>query len=100
MAIETTEWDITEYLGDDTAVAEHLEAVMEDGDPSLLSAALGDIARAKGMTQIAKDAGVSREALYKSLKADGNPKLSTFMGVLSALNIRLSVVPRKPDSHA
>lgn len=67
----------------------YLEAAFEDGDPALIAAALGDVARAMGMTQLAGRAGVTREALYKALSADGDPRLSTFLGVMKALGLKL-----------
>lgn len=90
MALETTAWDPSETLSSPEAIAAYLEAAFEDGDPALITAALGDIARAKGMTQLARDAGVTREALYKALTPDGDPKLSTFLGVIRALGVKLT----------
>ena len=76
-----------------------LEDAMESGHAGYMANALGTIARARGMTQIAKDAGVTREALYKSLSADGDPRLSTLLGVMKALNLKLSVEKvAKPDA--
>ncbi len=98
MPVETTKWDVTENLNSSEAVAYYLEAVLEDGDSSLIAAALGDVARARGMTQIAREAGVTREALYRSLNAEGDPKLSTFLGVLSALGIKLTAEPVDKES--
>lgn len=69
----------------------YLEAAFEDGDPAVIAHALGDVARAVGMTAVAKDAGVSREALYKSLSEAGDPRLSTFFGVIKALGLKVSV---------
>ena len=66
---------------------------MQDGDPQLVAAALGDIARAKGMSQIARDAGLGRESLYKSLSSSGNPELATVLKVISALGLQLHVSP-------
>jgi probable addiction module antidote protein len=90
MSIKTTAWDASEYLDSPAAIAEYLEAVFEDGDPSLIAAALGDVARALGMTQLAAQAGVTREALYKALSPTGDPRLSTFLGVMKALGIKLT----------
>jgi probable addiction module antidote protein len=67
------ELDMAEYLEDDQAIAEYLTAVMEDGDPALLAAALGDIARARGMAEISSKAGMTREALYKALRPGAHP---------------------------
>ena len=89
MALKTAPWDAAEYLTTRSRIAAYLEAAFEDGDPGLIAAALGDIARAKGMTQIATQAGVTREALYKALSPTGDPRLSTFLGVLKALGITL-----------
>jgi probable addiction module antidote protein len=98
MAIETTLFDPAEYLDSPEMIAAYLEAVLEEGDPSLIAAALGDIAKAKGMTQIAKDAGVSRDSLYKSLKEGGNPTLATVVNVLRSLGLSLSVQPTRQES--
>ncbi|WP_395828054.1 addiction module antidote protein [Elstera sp.] len=95
MAIDTTPWDVTEYLGSEEAIAHFLEAILEENDPSLLAAALGDIAKAQGMTQIARDAGLSRESLYKALSKDGNPELGTVMRVMKVMGLRLSAMPVK-----
>ena len=67
----------------------YLEAAFEDGDPAVIAAALGDISRAKGMSELARQAGVTREALYKALSPSGDPRLSTFLGVMKALGIKL-----------
>jgi probable addiction module antidote protein len=72
-------------------MAGYLEAALEDGDPSLVAAVLGDIARAKGMTKIAKKAGLGRESLYKALSRDGNPELVTVLKVVRALGLKLKV---------
>ena len=88
---QTTKWDPADYLDSPEAIVAYLEAALEDGDPALITAALGDIARAKGMTAVAREAGVTREALYKALSPDGDPRLSTFVGVTKALGLKLSV---------
>jgi probable addiction module antidote protein len=90
MALRTTLWDPSEYLDSPSRIAAYLHVVFEDGDPALIAVALGDIARAKGMTQLAAEAGVTREALYKALSATGDPRLSTFFGVMKALGIKLT----------
>jgi probable addiction module antidote protein len=71
----------------------YLEAALQDGDPQLVAAALGDIARAKGMSQIARDAGLGTESLYKSLSSSGNPELATVLKMISALGLQLHVSP-------
>lgn len=86
---KTLAWDPSIYLDSPEAIAAYVEAAVETGDHALLSAALGDIARAKGMTQVAREAGLTRESLYRSLSADGDPKLSTLLSVLRALGVRL-----------
>ncbi len=87
--IATKLWDPAEHIRDDADVAAYIEAALEDGDHRVLAAVLGDIARAKGMTQVARDAGLGRESLYKSLSSEGNPEFSTVLRVLKALGIRL-----------
>jgi probable addiction module antidote protein len=87
--LKTTKWDVVDYLKTDKDMAEYLEAVIEDGDPALVSAALGDIARAKGMTQIAKRAGLGRASLYKALSPNGNPEFATVIKVIRALGLQL-----------
>lgn len=88
---ETHPWDITRYLDSDEAIAAYLDAVLEEDDPALLAAALGDVARAKGMTHIARDAGLGRESLYKALSDQGNPEFGTVLKVMCALGLKLHV---------
>lgn len=85
----TKPWDAAEHLETGEEMAAYLEAALEDGDPSLVAAALGDIARARGMSQIARAAGLGRESLYKALSPEGNPELGTVLRVLNALGLRL-----------
>jgi probable addiction module antidote protein/putative addiction module killer protein len=92
MARKTTRWDAADTLETKEDIAAYLDAVLEDGDPDLLKAALGDIARAKGMTQIAHAAGLGRTNLYKALSPEGNPEFVTVARVLKALGLRLSIV--------
>lgn len=87
--LKTTAWDPAEYLESPESIAAYLEAAFEDGDPVLIATALGDVARAQGMTQLASQAGVTREALYKALSPTGDPRLSTFFGVMKALGIKI-----------
>ena len=91
MAIETTPWDPAERLTSPEAIAAYLEAVFEEGDAGQIAAALGDVARARGMAQVARAAGVTRDALYKALTKDGDPRLSTFLGVARALGLKILV---------
>jgi probable addiction module antidote protein len=89
--VKTTPWDAVAHLKTHRDIAHYLEAVFEDGDPALVAAALGDVARAKGMARIAKAAGLGRESLYKALSQDGNPQLATVLKVLHALGLKLKI---------
>jgi probable addiction module antidote protein len=89
MTLETTPWDSAEFPDTQEAITAYVQAAFEDGDPAIITHAMGVVARAKGMTQLAREAGVTREALYKALTPDGDPKLSTFLGVLKALGLKL-----------
>jgi probable addiction module antidote protein len=91
MTVTTTRFDAAEYLKTPEDMAAYLDACFDEdtGDGSLIRAALNDIARAQGMTQIARDAGVGRESLYKALGAAGNPELSTILKVVKALGLKL-----------
>ncbi len=91
--IVTTPWDPADHLRNDEDMAAYLEAALEEGDPTLVAAALGDIARAKGMTQIAREAGLGRESLYKALSATGNPEFGTILKVVAALGLQLHATP-------
>jgi probable addiction module antidote protein len=82
------EFDITEYLEDDQAIVEYLSIVLEENDPALLAAAIGDIARARGMTEIAKATGLSREAFYKALRADAQTRIDTVNRVYQSLSVK------------
>ena len=84
-------YDAAEFLETDEEIVAYLNAALEDGDPALVSAALGDIARARGMTQLAKDTGITRDGLYKALSPTGNPSFSTVHKVVRALGYRLDV---------
>ena len=91
MSVGTTRWDVTEHLDSDEAIAAYLDAVFEDGDPTLIKAAIGDVARARGMTEIASKVGITRAGLYKALADSGNPSFTTVAAVMKALGVRLSV---------
>ena len=86
----TRVWDPAEHLKNDEDIAAYLNAAFEDGDPALIAAALGDIARAKGMTNVARSAGLGRDSLYKALSPDGRPELATVMKVVQALGLKLT----------
>jgi len=84
-------YDTADYLKNEDDIAAYLEAVMEDGDPALIAAALGDVARARNMTALAQEVGMSRVGLNKALSGQGNPTLSTIMKVSKALGLKLSI---------
>ena len=86
-------FDAAKYLTDDEAVAEYMNAVLEADDPDLLLLALGDVARARGMAQVAKDAGLGRESLYKALAPGAKPRFDTVLKVARALGVRLTAHP-------
>jgi probable addiction module antidote protein len=95
---KTSVWDAAEHLETEDDMAAYLEAALEENDPSLIAAALGDIARAKGMSQIAKQTGLGRESLYKALSPEGNPEFSTVLKIVNALGLKLHAVPCKIKS--
>jgi probable addiction module antidote protein len=90
---ETSPFDVADYLDSPEMIAAYLEAAFEDNDPAAIALALGNVARAKGMSEVAKQAGVTRVALYQSLTAQGDPRLSTLVGVMKALGLRLVAAP-------
>jgi len=90
---KTVPWDPSQHLENEADMAAYLEAALEEGDPALVAAALGDIARAKGMTQLARDTGLGRESLYKALSPSGNPEFATVMKVVAALGLKLHAAP-------
>lgn len=89
--IKTRPWDSAEYLKSEEDIAEYFDACLLEGsdDPAYIAHALGVIARARGMTQVARDAGISREGLYKALSGDGNPSFGTILKVIKALGLQL-----------
>jgi probable addiction module antidote protein len=86
---ELPEFDAAEYLNSEEDVAAYLTTVLEENNPALLAVALGDIARSRGMTQVAKDSGITREALYKALRPGSEPRFETVNRVCAALGVRL-----------
>ena len=84
-------FDAVDYLKTDKDMADYLNAVLDDGDPALFIAAIGDIAKAKGMMEISKKSGVTREALYRALKLGSQPRFETVAKVIHALGMRLTV---------
>ncbi len=89
--LPTQPWDAAEHLETNEDMIAYLDAALEDGDPSLIVAVLGDIARAKGMTQVARDTGLGRESLYKALSPTGNPEFATILKVVRALGLQFHV---------
>ena len=86
---KTQPFDAADYLKNEDDMVAYLEAALEEDDPRVVAAALGDIARAKGMSQVARDAGLGRESLYKALSPEGNPEFGTVMRVVRALGMSL-----------
>ena len=95
MAVKVSGWDASEYLESEEDIAAYLNAALDEGDPALLQAALGDIAKARGMTNIAREIGVSRESLYKSLSSSGNPSFRTIAKVSRALGLQMEFRPTR-----
>ncbi|MBW7908876.1 MAG: putative addiction module antidote protein [Kiritimatiellae bacterium] len=93
----TSAYDVAEHLRTPEEMAAYLEACMEEanGDATFIAKALGDIARAKGMTQVARDAGLSRESLYKALSGERSPGFDTILKVVDALGLQLRAAPAK-----
>ena len=91
MAVETRPFDPANYLKTEEDIFYYLEAAMEGNDPKHIARALGDVARSKGMTEIAKTTGLGRQALYTALSENGNPTLETLMAVLGVLGLELTV---------
>lgn len=91
MTLKTIPWDAADHLNSAESIAAYLDAALEDGDPDLIRAALGDVARAKGMSEISEATGLSRTSLYKALSPDGNPEFATVVRVLHALGLRVGV---------
>jgi probable addiction module antidote protein len=90
------EFDAARYLDNETSIAAFLTDILEANDAALLAAALGDIARARGMTEVARSAGITREALYKALRPDSAPRFDTVNRVCAALGVRLVAQPVNP----
>jgi probable addiction module antidote protein len=94
-SLKTRPFDPAKYLDNDEAIADYLTDALETGDPAFVSDALGVVARARGMSGVARTAGISRESLYRALSADGNPKLETVLRVMHALGLQFSVNPAR-----
>ncbi|MFM9913442.1 MAG: addiction module antidote protein [Methylophilaceae bacterium] len=94
--LKLRKWDSAEHLKTDEDMALYLEACLEEAgdDPAFIAKALGTIARAKGMSQLARDTGLGRESLYKALSGEGNPSFATILKVIKALGVQLHATPR------
>ena len=90
---KTKPYDVTEYLETEDDMAAYLQAALDEGDPALVIHALGNIARARGMSEVARKTGLRRESLYKALSPDGNPEFATVLKVVQALGIELHAEP-------
>ncbi len=91
--MEIKKFDPAEYLDSDEAIAAYMTEALETGDPAFMADALGVVARARGMSEVARRAGLSRESLYRALSPDGNPEFATGMRVMQALGLKLSATP-------
>ena len=91
--VNVSKFDAAQHLKDDEDIALYIAEALDTGNPKLISKAMGTVARARGMTRLAEESGVSREQLYRSFSENGNPTLKTFMAVLNALHVKLEAVP-------
>lgn len=91
--VKTATFDAADYLNDEETIAEYLTAAMEDPNPDVFLAAVRDVARARGMAQLAKDAGLGRESLYKALAPGAKPRYDTILKLLHALGVKISATP-------
>ncbi|WP_320534394.1 addiction module antidote protein [Robbsia andropogonis] len=98
-AVKFSRYDTAGYLKTEEEIAAYLDAVMEDVDPALIAAALGDVARARNISKLAPDTGMSREGIYWALSGEGNPSFATVMKIAGALGLRLSFQPAR-QMHA
>jgi probable addiction module antidote protein len=93
MGIKTVPHDAADFLTDEKTISAYLTEALESDDPRIIAKALGAVARARGMTQLSRDTGIAREALYRALSDTGNPELGTILKVMHALGLRLSASP-------
>lgn len=98
--VKFSRYDTVDYLKTEADIAAYLDAVTEDGDPALIAAALGDVARARNLSQLARDVGMSRQGLDKALSGKGNPSLSTMVKVARSLGLELTFRPAHGESEA
>jgi probable addiction module antidote protein len=101
MVTKTEPFDVSKYLDSDEVIAAYLDEALATGDAALVTQCLGDVAHARGMTEIAAEAGLTRASLYKALSSEGNPEFATVLRVIQALKLRLSVItePAEADAH-
>lgn len=95
MPLKTTKFDVQDYLKTPDQQAAYLEAALESDDPSFIAAAIGDLAKARGVSRFSRETGLSREAIYKTFRVGGNPTLDTLSKATDVLGYRLTVVPKK-----
>lgn len=96
MTVKLTRFDAADYLCGEEDIAHYLAEVAETGDPELIASALGDVARARNMSQLARDTGLSRVGLIKALSAGGNPSFATVAKVAAALGLKITFEPKAP----
>jgi len=97
MTLKLKKWDVTEHMDNEEYISEYLKAAFESGDISEITRALGDVARARNMTDLAEKMGISRQGLYKTLSENGNPEFATIQKLITALGLQMSIVtPVKP----
>ncbi len=95
MTEKISKFDAADYLTDEETIAEYLSSVLEEGDPDLLLSAVGDVAKARGMAQIAERSGLGRESLYKALRPGAKPRFETIMRVFQSLGVQIKMTPLK-----
>ena len=98
--ITFTKWDPAEYIRDKEDVIAFLEAALEENDPEIILSIVGDIARSKGMTKIAKELKLDRKGLYKSLAPDGNPSFGTVFKLIEILGLQIKLMPKSPPAQS
>ena len=92
MALKLKKWDVTEHMDNGEYISEYLKAAFENGNISEITRALGDVARARNMTELAEKMGISRQGLYKTLSENGNPEFATIQKLITALGLQMSII--------
>ena len=92
MPLKLKKWDVTEHMDNEEYISEYLKAAFESGDISEITRALGDVARARNMTELAEKMGISRQGLYKTLSENGNPEFATIQKLIAALGLQMSII--------